>query len=132
MGTHASAEVFYGIAWPAEELPERWDKERQQRWDANDFDTEDEETTQRLENLLKELGVDELLEVDAHGNLQYDVSGYAVQVRGTNTYVGCGDVEKVTGATEVSSEAAAAIATVLELLGSEGAVVGWLVTVTYG
>jgi len=132
MGTHASAKVFYGIAWPSEELPEQWAKAQQERWDANDFDTEDEDPSERLESLLKELGLDGLLEADFHGNLQYDCTGYAIQVTGTSTHVGCGDVEKATASTEISAEATAALQTVLEHLGSEGAEVGWLVTVTYG
>jgi hypothetical protein len=132
MGTHASAEVFYGIAWPSEELPEKWDKAREARWDAGDFDTEDEDSSERLEKLLKELEVDQLLEVDVHGGLVYDVCGYAVSVKGSKVKVGCGEVERLVGPPGVSTGAMAALQKVILSLGAGNAQVGWLVTVTYG
>src|SRR6266576_6445770 len=132
MGTHASAEIFYGVAWPSEELPERWAKEQQARWDADNYDGDDEDVSERLEELLKELGLDALLEVDSHGNLLYDYSGYAVYVKEIGTHVGCGEVERLPATQADSEEAAAAIVALVDHLGAENATVGWLVTVTYG
>ena len=51
MGTYAFAEAFYGIAWEPDELPEKYDKEQQALDDAED-------TYDRLEGLLEDLGVD--------------------------------------------------------------------------
>ena len=132
MGTHASAEVFYGVAWPSEELPEKWAKEQQARWDADNYDGADEDVSERLEELLKDLGLEVLLEVDSHGSLNYDYAGYAVYVKGTGTYVGCGAVERLPATRAVSDEAVAAIVALVDHLGAENATVGWLVTVTYG
>lgn len=132
MGTHASAEIFYGVAWPSEELPERWAKEQQARWDADNYEGDDEDVSERLEELLKELGLDALLEVDSHGSLVYDYAAYAIYVKGTATHVGCGEVERLPASQDVSEQAAAAIVALVDHLGAENATVGWLVTVTYG
>lgn len=132
MGTHASAEIFYGVAWPSEELPEKWAKEQQARWDADNYDGDDDDVSERLEDLLKELGLEALLEVDSHGNLTSEYGGYAVYVKGTGTHVGCGEVERLPMTQEVEPAAIAAIVALVDHLGAENATVGWLVTVTYG
>lgn len=133
MGTHASAEIFYGVAWPVEELPEKWAKEQQARWDADNYDGDDEDLYEKLEQVVKELGLDALLEVDAYGNLASDYSSYSVQVKGTSTHVNCPAPARLpVPAAEVPEAGAAAIVTLLDHLGADKAEVGWLVTVTYG
>lgn len=136
MGTHASADVFYGVAWDSEELPEKWAKEQQDKWDAEDYsdDPETDDPGERLEKLLKALELDSVLEAWFHGN-EYS-TGYSVVVRGTRTGVGCGEAMHLDGgATSSPPEFLAglvALGKLMDHLGRDGAVEGWLVTVSYG
>lgn len=125
MGTYAFAEAFYGIAWEPDELPEKYDKEQQALDDAED-------TYDRLEGLLEDLGVDSLLEVDTHGNLSCDYTGYAVYVKGTDRRFYLGSPQLVPEAPAITPEADAALALVLDHLGMEGATAGWQIAVSYG
>lgn len=129
MGMHASAEVFYGIAWPGEELPKKWTDEQEVRWEANDYEGDDEDYTERMEDLLKTLGFDNLLEVDIHG---YEWDALAVKARGSGQQVGCGDVQILPGLPAVSLEAKQALYALQEHLGEEPTGGSWLVTVSYG
>lgn len=132
MGTHASADVFYGVAWDSEELPELWAKEQQARWDNDDYSGDEEDEWERLEKLLKELSLDHLLDVTSHGN-EY-ATGYSVYVKGTDIRVGCGEVQLISArvAQSLPITGICALETLLDHLGRDKAKWGWLVTVSYG
>jgi hypothetical protein len=124
MGTHASAEAFYGASWGAEEMPERWE-------DLGLYDHKDG-GWEALEEILEGLGLSDLLEVTSHGNQAYDYTGYAVYVKGTDRRFYIGEPKAMPASPEVSPEAEAALARVLDHLGHEGATVGWQIAVSYG
>lgn len=125
MGTYASAEAFYGISWDADdELPERWE--------ALGLDDHEDGVWEALEEVVKNLGLSNLLDTTSHGNQAYGWTGYAVYVKGARHRFCLGRPENVPAVPEITPEAEAALARVLDHLGHEGATAGWQIAVSYG
>lgn len=109
MSTWPEAEIFYGIAW------------------NSDIEMDHD----ALENLVKELGYDHLLEVFGHGHLEH-AWGTLIRARGHGGTVLAGAVSAVPAIYPPSPELAAAFAAVLARLGADPELhYGWLLVCHY-